>query len=101
MILSMRRQMPQGHQLAGCRRCAAATAFLLAAANCAPQPPMSSAAIPSIVSGAARLWFYRDYEPYETLARPYVRLNEQVAGISEPGGVFYRDLRPASLFDHR
>jgi hypothetical protein len=29
------------------------------------------------------------------LARPYVRLNEQVAGISEPGGVFYRDLRPA------
>ena len=37
----------------------------------------------------------RDYERYETLARPYVRLNEQVAGVSEPGGAFYRDVVPA------
>jgi hypothetical protein len=54
----------------------------------------SSAVIPPIPPGAARLWFYRDYEPYETLARPYVRLNEQVFGISEPGGAFYRDVAP-------
>jgi hypothetical protein len=60
-----------------------------------PLPLTSFPAIQSIPSGAARLWFYRDYEPYETLARPYVRLNEQVAGVSEPGGAFYRDVVPA------
>ena len=78
------------HRLRG-----AAVAFLLITANCAQPPPTSAVAIPPIPSGAARLWFYRDYELYETLARPYIRLNEQVAGISEPGGAFYHDLAPA------
>ena len=73
----------------------AAAGLLLAAASCAQLPPTSSVAIPSIPAGATRLWFYRDYEPYETLARPYVRLNEQIVGISEPGGAFYRDVAPA------
>ena len=73
----------------------AAAGLLLAAASCAQLPPTSSVAIPSIPAGAARLWFYRDYEPYETLARPYVRLDEQIVGISEPGGAFYRNVAPA------
>jgi hypothetical protein len=30
------------------------------------------------------------------LARPYVRLNGAITGISEPGGVFYRDLAPGT-----
>jgi len=77
------------------RRRAAATAFLSIATSCAQLPPTSAVAIPPIPSGAARIWFYRDYEPYETLARPYVRLNEQIVGISEPGGAFYRDVPPA------
>jgi hypothetical protein len=72
----------------------AAIAFLLATANCTQLPSTSAVAIPPIPTGTARIWFYRDYEPYETLARPYVRLNEQVAGISEPGGAFYRDVVP-------
>jgi hypothetical protein len=72
-----------------------ATAILLAAAGCAQLPPTSSVMIPPIPTGAARVWFYRDYEPHETLARPYVRLNEQIVGISEPGGAFYRDVAPA------
>ena len=72
-----------------------ATAILLAAAGCAQLPPTSSVMIPPIPTGAARVWFYRDCEPYETLARPYVRLNEQIVGISEPGGAFYRDVPPA------
>jgi hypothetical protein len=80
----------QFHRLRG-----PAIALLLAAASCAQLPPTSSVAIPPIPRGAARLWFYRDYEPSETLARPYVRLNEQVFGISEPGGAFYRDVAPA------
>src|SRR6266478_787003 len=77
------------------RLCDAAIALLLAAASCTQLPPTSAVVIPPIPPGAARLWFYRDYEPSETLARPYVRLNEQVAGISEPGGAFYRDVVPA------
>jgi hypothetical protein len=72
-----------------------ATAILLAATGCAQLPPTSSVMIPPIPTGAARVWFYRDYEPHETLARPYVRLNEQIVGISEPGGAFYRDVAPA------
>jgi hypothetical protein len=81
----------QFHRLRG-----PAIALLLAAASCAQLPPTSSVVIPPIPPGAARLWFYRDYEPSETLARPYVRLNEQVFGISEPGGAFYRDVAPAN-----
>ena len=71
-----------------------ATAILLTAVGCAELPPTSSVMIPPIPTGAARVWFYRDYEPHESLARPYVRLNEQIAGISEPGGAFYRDVAP-------
>ena len=71
-----------------------ATSLLLTVASCAQLPSTSSVVIPPIPPGAARLWFYRDYEPSETLARPYVRLNEQVFGISEPGGAFYRDVAP-------
>src|SRR5579864_3208187 len=46
--------------------------------------------------GMARIWIYRDYEPYQSLARPYVRLNGAIAGISEPGGAFYRDVAPGT-----
>jgi hypothetical protein len=72
-----------------------ATAVLLSAAGCAQLPPTSSVKIPPITAGAARVWFFRDYEPHETLARPYVWLNQQIAGVSEPGGAFYRDVAPA------
>jgi len=87
--------MPKSVVIAAHRLRGAAVAFLLIAANCAQLPPTSAVAIPPVPSGEARLWFYRDYEPYETLARPYIRLNEQVVGISEPGGALYRDLAPA------
>ena len=42
----------------------------------------------------ARVWFYRDYMPYESLSRPYIRMNDHIIGISEPGGAFYRDVPP-------
>ena len=71
-----------------------ATAIILTAVGCAQLPSTNSVTIPPIPTGAARVWFYRDYEPHESLARPYVRLNEQIAGISEPGGAFYRDVAP-------
>jgi hypothetical protein len=72
----------------------AATAFLLIAASCAQLPVTGSAAIPPVPAGGARLWFYRDGGPRETQERPYLRLNGQIAGISEPNGVFYRDVAP-------
>jgi hypothetical protein len=53
-----------------------------------------AAQLPPVPSGRARFFFYRDYEPYESLSRPYATLNGDVAGVSEPGGVFYRDVAP-------
>ena len=70
------------------------TPFLLIAVSCAQLPLTSSAAIPPVPPGGARLWFYRDGGPRETQERPYLRLNGQIAGISEPDGVFYRDVSP-------
>jgi hypothetical protein len=71
-----------------------AAAFLLIAASCTQLPTTSSVAIPPVPPGGARLWFYRDGGPRETQERPYLRLNGQIAGISEPNGVFYRDVAP-------
>jgi len=52
--------------------------------------------VPPVPPDRARIFFYRDYEPYDSLGRPYVTLNGEVAGIPEPGGVFYRDVAPGS-----
>ena len=53
-----------------------------------------AAQVPAAPPDRARIFFYRDYEPYDSLGRPDVTLNGQVAGVSEPGGVFYRDVPP-------
>ena len=75
------------------RRAGAGMLFLVAT-SCAQLPPTSSVVIPPIPAGEARIWFYRDDGPYESQERPFVRLNGQVAGISEPNGAFYRDVAP-------
>lgn len=72
----------------------AARALLLAAASCAQLPPTSAVAIPPIPAGEARLWIYRNDGPNDPQATPYVRLNGQVAGVSEANGAFYRDVAP-------
>ena len=56
----------------------------------------SAAGVAPASPGTARIWIYREYEPYETLARPYVRLNGAIIGVSEPGAVFYRDVAPGT-----
>ena len=71
---------------------AASLIFLLV--SCAELPPTSSAVIPSIPAGEARIWIYRNDGPYDSQARPYLRLNGQVAGIVEPNGALYRNLPP-------
>jgi hypothetical protein len=73
-------------------RCAAG--FLLVLAGCSQVPPTSSAVIPPVPAGAARIWIYRNEGTYGSHDRPYFRLNDQVAGISEPDGAFYRDVPP-------
>jgi predicted RNA-binding protein with TRAM domain len=55
-----------------------------------------AAQIPKLTPDQARFFFYRYYEPYEGLDRPYIRLNGAVAAISEPGGVSYRDVAPGT-----
>ncbi len=66
-------------------------AFALATATGASPNP------PPVAPGMARLWLYRDYQPYQSLATPYVRANGAIIGVSQPGAAFYRDL-PAGIY---
>jgi hypothetical protein len=79
----------------------AALLLALTSMGLVPQSPALAAAAnaPGLAPaspGTARLWIYRAYEPYQSLARPYVRLNGAITGISEPGGMFYRDIAPGT-----
>jgi hypothetical protein len=65
-----------------------------AAASHAQTPPTAPAAIAPIPAGEARIWFYRDLAPYESLAETWVRLNGAAVGVSQAGGSFYRDVPP-------
>ena len=81
-----------GARLRRLRRCLASLFLVLS--GCSQLPPTSSAVIPSVPVGEARIWIYRNDGPYESSNRPYLRLNDQVAGIVEPNGAFYRDVPP-------
>jgi hypothetical protein len=70
------------------------TWLLLAAQSCAQAPGMASAAAPSIPQGQARVWFYREFIPSESLNMTEVRMNGAYAGYSRLGGAFYRDVPP-------
>jgi len=63
-------------------------------AQAGPTFAQAAAQLPPVPPDRARIFFYRDYDPYDSLGRPYVLLSGEVAGISEPGGVFYRDVAP-------
>jgi hypothetical protein len=73
---------------------AMASVLLVALFGSAAPAPAGAAAAPPLPAGTARIWIYRDDEPYVTLATPYVRLNGRIVGVSEPGGAFYRDVPP-------
>jgi hypothetical protein len=68
--------------------------LLLTMAGCAQPPPAAPYLATPVAPGMARIWFYRDLNPNDVLATPYVRLNGGIAGVSEPGGAFYRDVPP-------
>jgi hypothetical protein len=69
-------------------------AVLLALAMLLPAPPARATA--PTAAPLARIWVYREYEPFISLARPYVRLNGAVVGVSEPGGAFHVDVAPGA-----
>jgi hypothetical protein len=73
-------------------------AAFVALGACVAQPTTGSVTIPKIPPGMARVWFYREDQPYDGLDRPYVRMNGAVVGISELGGAFYRDVSPGEYF---
>ena len=68
--------------------------LLIAPTGCAQPPAAAPYLARPLAPGMARIWFYRDLNPNETLATPYIRLNGAAAGVSEPGGAFYRDVAP-------
>ena len=73
-------------------RCLVSLFWLLA--SCAQLPPTSSAVIPPIPAGAARIWIYRNDGPFAAQQTPFARLNGQVTGIVQPNGALYRDVPP-------
>jgi hypothetical protein len=73
-----------------------AALLLLVLAGCVQPPPFPAVAplIPPLAPDHARIYFYRDDEPYESLSWPRLYLNGARVGLSVPGGVFYRDVAP-------
>jgi len=71
---------------------ALATVAALAANSCAQAPPVGSATVPPIPMGQARVWFYRPYEPYESLNLARIDMNGSYIGAVENGNALYRDV---------
>ena len=55
-----------------------------------------AATITALPPDRTRIYFYRDYEPYDSLSRAAILLNGAPAGVSSAGAVFFRDLPPAA-----
>jgi hypothetical protein len=66
--------------------------LLLATVACTQLPSTASVATPPIPPGAARVWFYRQFDAHESMGTPYIRMNEAIVAVSEPGGASFRDL---------
>ena len=80
-------------------RRASALGLLAALFLCGRLLPAVAAAIPGgPPQGYARIWVYRQDEPYVSLDRPYVRFNGRIVAISELGGAFYRDVAPGEYY---
>lgn len=65
--------------------------LMLSATACAIPPTPPVAAPPP---GQARIWFYRVWDPSESLNAANIDVNGVYAGSVEPGGAFYRDVAP-------
>ena len=71
--------------------------LLFATAACVQSPPpTASVAIPPIPAGEARVWFYRPIDAYDSMATPYIRMNDAIVAVSMPEGASYRDVPPGA-----
>src|SRR5579863_722388 len=70
----------------------AAGALLLAVAGWAQLSSPAAAESPSSAGGPARVWFYRDYQPYETWNLARIDVNGGYVGAVENGSAIYRDV---------
>lgn len=68
--------------------------LLLATAACAQPAPTAAVAVPPVPAGEARIWVYRDNEPYAGKGLPAVGMNGAVIGAAQLGSAFYRDVAP-------
>ena len=66
--------------------------LMLSANACAISPAPQVTAPPP---GQARIWFYRLWDPSESVNLANIDMNGVYVGSVEPGGAFYRDVSPA------
>jgi hypothetical protein len=68
----------------------------LVATGCvgAPRPEVVPAAAPPVPPGQARIWFYREWLPSESLNLANIDVNGGYFGSVANGGAFYRDVPP-------
>src|SRR5262245_60622389 len=71
---------------------AAGLLLMLLATACATPPEPQVAAPPP--PGQARIWFYRVWDPSESLNVANIDVNGVYFGSVEPGSAFYRDVAP-------
>jgi hypothetical protein len=71
-----------------------ASGLMLIAAGCAnpPTPPQVSAAALPVSAGQARIWFYRNWQPSESLNLANIDVNGSYFGSVANGSAFYRDV---------
>lgn len=70
--------------------------LLLAMAGCAEPPATAqvSVAVPPVAAGQARMWFYRNWLPSESLNLANIDVNGSYYGSVANGSAFYRDVPP-------
>ena len=69
---------------------------MLVVAGCADPPaaPQVPVAAPLPPTGQARIWFYREWLPSESLNLANIDVNGSYFGSVANGGAFYRDVAP-------
>ena len=70
----------------------AAGLFLMLSAAACTTPPAPQVVAPP--PGQGRIWFYRLWNPSESLNVANIDVNGVYVGSVEPGGAFYRDVTP-------
>src|SRR5205814_1426327 len=73
---------------------AGAAMAMLASAGYAAYPAAAPYVSSTAPANQARIWFYREANPYNSTGTPYLRLNGNVVGVSQPGAAFFVDVAP-------